>query len=306
MYRILIIVLVYLIIKNTRKNHFISIVNENNNEIKDKNENGMKESDGTVNTNFLNLLSDYYYNTDNKINHENMEVRNIVINDMTITNNGNIQSDGRIETNEITSSSITASKLIIDDDQTLCIGSDICLSGKDIRNIKNNREYCIYEENNVNKYCITGDDIKALNKYDIDVSKPQGYIKGTYVQRQGINSSSNTITSIYYHLYPGNNELYNNGYTPNINGTCFVALNLNNYGDLSFNPEYRLIGRLIDSIQLIIENNSSYVYHIENINGNFMFYYQTDSINKLTIPDSDIIYKTSTWYHLSSIELQKI
>lgn len=306
MHNILIIVLVYFIIKITRKNHFISIIDKDNKEIIDTNENGMKVSDGSVNSKFLNLVSDYYYNTENKIRHENLNVKDIVINDMSVTNNGSIESEDEIKVNEVASSSITVSKLIIGDGQSLCIGTDVCLSGEDIRNIKNNKEYCLYEENGINKYCITGDDIIALNKYDLDVSTPQGYIKGTYVQRKGKNSNSNTTTAIYYHLYPGNNELYNNAYTPNSYGTCYVTLDLNKYGVLSFNPGYRVIGRLKESIQLIIENNSSYVYNLENVDGTFIFYYNTDSMNKSYIPDEDIIYKSNTWYVLSSIELQKI
>lgn len=305
MYRIIILVLLYLVIKNIRRNHFMNIQDKDGNLLKDSDDNSLKLSDGSVNPNYLNFYSEVYFNENNNIVHEDITADSIEVNNMMVSDLGSIKSGDDINVSELTTSKITIPKLVVGDDHKLCIGDDVCLTGKDITEIYNMKEYCVYEDaNSINKYCITGDDIVALNKYDTDVSVPQGYIKGTYVQRAGLDKTSNNTNTVYYHLYPGNNELYTNSYTPSSYYTCFVSLKINtNYNDLAINPGYRLIGRVKDEIQIIIENTSDYVYHIsyDATDGLVGIYNTTD-----VIPETAIIYKTDSWYTLSSIELQKI
>lgn len=310
MYRILFIVLVYLIIKNIRKNHFINIVDKKDEEVVDSDDNGLKMSDGSVNDNSLNLISEYYHDSDNKIIHNTITTDSLDIPDVDITDNGTIKSDKNITTTNINTTNITVPKLIIGEDQELCIGDDVCLTGDNIKEIKNNKEYCIYNLDKSKKYCITGDDIKALNNYDMNITEVQGYIKGEYIYWT---NNAHKGKNVWYHLYPGNNELYSHE-TSGEQGTCIVSLHKpGDEGTLAVNPGYRVIGRNRSRIVLVFENNSNYVYNMKKsdggrIDGNYDIFY--NGTNK--VPDSEIIYYITNSYipyvahQFSSIELQKI
>lgn len=310
MYRILIIVLVYLIIKNIRKNHFINIVDKKDKDVVDSDANGLKMSDGSVNDNLLNLISEYYHEPDNKIIHDTITIDSLDIPDVVITDDGTIKSDKNITTTKINTTSITVPKLVIEKDQELCIGDDVCLTGDNIKEIKNNKEYCIYNSDKSKKYCITGDDIKALNNYDTNITEVQGYIKGEYIYWK---NSSHKGANVWYHLYPGNNEIYSHE-SSGEQGTCIVSLHKpGNEGTLAVNPGYRVIGRNRSRIVLVFENNSNYVYNMKKsdggrIDGGYDIFY--NGTNK--VPDSEIIYYIQNSYppyaahQFSSIELQKI